>query len=196
MRKYLLALSLVIFVSGCSSLSLSTDYDKKIDFSNFKTYRWHKKIHPPTVDGKPTTSTNDIMDSRIRATINQHLQAQHYTLSDSKKIDFLVNYSVVIENKTDIRTYNNYSGYSPGFQYGYGSYGQNMALGFGTSDTKVTHYQQGTLIVDIINPETNQLMWRGSADGRLPKNTNQEENDKLIKKYINKVLSGFPPKQQ
>ena len=194
MKNYLYSLIITIFISGCSSLSLSTDYDPKIDFSNFHTYRWH-------VNNKHNEASlkylDHIMDQRIRSTIEQRLQLQNFTKSTADAVDFLVNYSIVVEDKTDIRTYNNYNGMYPGYAYraGYGYYGRGSGVGYSSgSETQVTHYQQGTLIIDIINPKTDQLMWRGSADGRLPKESDKNERDALTQKYVSKILSNFPPK--
>ncbi|MCF7970724.1 MAG: DUF4136 domain-containing protein [Methylococcaceae bacterium] len=197
MKKYLLSFIIIAVITGCSSLTLDTDYDKSIHFSNFKTYRWHNKNEYNTAS-QQYLKVNNLMDQRIRATIDQQLKTQHYTQASTEKVDFLVNYSVVIEDKTDIQTYNNYSGYYPGFRYGagFGSYGRNMSVGYSSgSDIQVSHYQQGTLIIDIINPETDQLMWRGAADGRLPKTADRAKKDKLIQQYVKKILSDFPPKK-
>ena len=191
MRHYLLAFIITIFISGCSSLSLSTDYDKTVDFSTFKTYRWH-------ADNKHNEASikflNPIMDQRIRSTIDQQLQSQGYTKVNTDTVDFLINYSVVIQERADIRTYNNYNGMYPGYAYraGYGYYG---GVGYGSSETQVTHYNQGTLIIDIISPETDQLMWRGAADGRLPSTADREKSDTLAQQYVTKILSEFPPKK-
>jgi len=194
MKRILALFIIAFFITGCSSLSLSTDYDKKIDFSSLKTYRWHSKnAH----NESSLKYLNPIMDQRIRSTIEQQLQTQNFTIATTEKVDFLVNYSVVIEDKTDIRTYNNYNGFHPGFTYGagFGSYGSRMDFAYGTgSETHMTNYKQGTLIIDIINPETDQLMWRGAADGRLPKTTDRAKSDALAKEYAAKILSAFPPK--
>ncbi|NOQ14076.1 MAG: DUF4136 domain-containing protein [Methyloprofundus sp.] len=193
MRNYLFAFIATIFLSGCSSLSLSTDYDKKIDFSNFNTYRWHANNEHNEASLK---YLNPIMDQRIRSTIDQKLQTQGYTKASTSinPVDFLVNYSIVIEDRADIRTYNNYNGMYPGYAYrgGYGYYG---GMGYSSvSNTQVTHYKQGTLIIDIINPETDKLIWRGAADGRLPNDTNRNEQDALVQKYVTRILAEFPPK--
>jgi len=197
MKKYLLSFITIAFITGCSSLTLNTDYDKEIDFSSFKTYRWHNNNEYNTAS-QQYFKVNNLMDQRIRTTIDKQLQTQGYTSENPEKVDFLVNYSVVIEDKTDIHTYNNYNGYYPGFRYGagYGSYGRSMSMGYSSgSDVQITQYQQGTLIIDIINPETDQLMWRGAADGRLPKSARRKEKDKLVQQYVTKILSDFPPKK-
>ena len=194
MRFSLLIFIFTFLVSGCSSLTLSTDYDDKIDFSNFKTYRWH-------VDNEHNEASlkylDPIMYQRIRSTIDQQLQLQNFTKTSDGPVDFWVNYSIVVDDRVDVRTYNNYNGMYPGYGYygrGYGYYGGGVGVAYSTgSQTQVTHYKQGTLIIDIINPKTDKLMWRGSADGRLPKASDREKSDALAKKYVAKILSDFPP---
>jgi len=194
--KFILLLMTVIISSSCSSLNLTTDYDETINFTQLKTYAWHK-ANKHNENSNHYLKVNHIMDQRIRSLINQELKNEGL-IKSSTTPDFLINYSIIVEDRTDIQTYNNYNGYYPGFRYGagFGTYGQYMSMsyGSGSSNTQVTYYQQGTLIIDVINPKTDQLMWRGAADGRLPKNANKQEKDKLIQKYITKILSNFPPK--
>lgn len=195
MKYSLLIFFFTISISGCSSLSLSTDYDDSIDFSTFKTYRWHADNEHNTASLK---YLDNIMDQRIRSTVDQQLAAKDFTKKLDGNVDFYVNYSVVIDDRTDIRTYNNYNGMYPGYSYraGYGYYGRGMGVAYSTgSETQVTHYKQGTLIIDIVNPETDQLIWRGAADGRLPKGSDREKSDKLVQKYVTKILSNFPPEK-
>ncbi len=192
MKNTLFTLLISVLISACSSLSLSTDYDNKIDFSNLKTYRWHAENDHNKASLK---YLDNIIDQRIRSTIDQQLQKQHYIKQNEGTVDFWVNYSVVLEDRVDIRTYNNYNGMSPGF-YGYrAGFGYHRGAFNTGSNTQVTHFKQGTLIIDIINPETDQLMWRGFADGRLPKNSDKAERDTLAQQYVAKILSKFPPKE-
>lgn len=193
MRHFLFILTLSMILSGCSSLTLRTDYDEKIDFSSFKTYRWHTENQHNIASLK---YLDHILDQRIRAEINAELQQKGYIKVDSGPVDFWINYSVVVKEKADIRTYNNYNGMYPGYGYGrpYGYYGGGMAMSYSTgSNTEVTYYNQGTLLIDILNPATDQLMWRGAADGRLPKSSDRKKSDKLVKAYVSKILSDFPP---
>lgn len=195
MKYSLLIFFFTISISGCSSLSLSTDYDDSIDFSTFKTYRWHADNEHNTASLK---YLDNIMDQRIRSTVDQQLAAKDFTKKLDGNVDFYVNYSVVIDDRTDIRTYNNYNGMYPGYSYraGYGYYGRGMGVAYSTGpETQVTHYKQGTLIIDIVNPETDQLIWRWAADGRLPKGSDREKSDKLVQKYVTKILSNFPPEK-
>jgi len=191
----LILLLMTVIISGCSSLNLTTDYDETINFTQLKTYAWHE-ANEHNESSNHYLKVNHIMDQRIRSLIAQEFKNKGLTKSSTTP-DFFVNYTIVVEDRTDIQTYNNYNGYYPGFRYGtgFGTYGRHMSMSYSLgSNTQVTYYQQGTLIIDVINPKTDQLMWRGVADGRLPKNSNKQEQDQLIQKYITKILSSFPPK--
>ena len=42
----LLIFSLAIFTISCTTLSVSYDYDRSVDFNKLKTYKWIKKQMP------------------------------------------------------------------------------------------------------------------------------------------------------
>ncbi len=50
---------------------------------------------------------------------------------------------------------------------------------------------KGELTIDIVNPENNQLIWRGQASDTIKKT---KDIAKTVKKVTKKILSKFPPK--
>lgn len=189
------------FVSACSNpIDYGSDFRVNTDFANFKTFSWHApNEHTATTNNY---IANEIVDERIRLSIDEALMAKGYTKVDSAEVDFLVNYSITAVDKIDIKTYNTYSGYGPGWGGGYygrvgspyGYYGMSYStMGMGT-ETRVSEYQQGTLVVDIVEVSDDSLVWRGTAEGKM-KDTSftPAERDKRISEIINEVLYGFPP---
>ncbi|RDV26624.1 DUF4136 domain-containing protein [Alteromonas aestuariivivens] len=194
--KVSLMLIMLIVVVACSSrYSVESDYDDSFDFSALSTYQWYAG-NEYTQQTK-TFLNNDILDKRIRENIDGALQARGYLSSDANDVDFLVNYSVTSEPRVDVDTYNTYSGFAPG--WGYGRYGPGpfvyggVGMGYQNTETRVTHYDQGSLVIDVIDPVSNKLVWRGTANGRLPKNMTPEEKSEAVKNVVNNVLSNFPP---
>jgi len=185
--KYSFIALLVTGVLGCSSVTVSTDHDKETDFSSFKTYQW---INEKTVTNKDLIKVDAIMDQRIRNTINKQLALQGYK-EVKEAADLQLNYSVLTEDKTDIRTYQTYGGYSArwGYRGGYGYRGMG-----GYSDTVVSQYKSGTLVIDFVNPTTNKLIWRGLGSERIPSERNPENMDELVTEVVESVLKNFPPK--
>lgn len=187
--------ALVIMVlQGCSNaITIDSDHQAGIDFSQYKAYRWHDNS-----DAARSYHGNDILDKRIREAIDLELLTKGYMLKETGEVDFQVNYSVTITAKTDVQSYNNYSGPASGFSMGYGRghyrYGYSMQS-YNEPEVRTVHYKEGTFIVDIVDPE-NKLVWRGSAEARLKKNLSVEEKRAGIKNVVNKVLALFPPEPQ
>ena len=62
------------------------------------------------------------------------------------------------------------------------------------SETRVDEYQQGSLIIDMIDPTSLELIWRGIGSKRLPESTDAAEMDKLVGEIVKSILVKFPPK--
>lgn len=189
-------------LGACSNpVSYSSDFRVNTDFEKFKTYSWRA----PNEFNETTNNyiANDIVDERIRISIDAALASKGYTKLESGDVDFEVNYSVTTEDKIDISTYNTYSGYGSGWGGGYygrmgspyGYYGMSYGTGYGGTQTTVDQYQQGTFVLDIIDDDEDTLVWRGTAEGKM-QNTDfsTEERNQRIATIINEVLVGYPPK--
>lgn len=190
-----LLMSTTLLLAGCSTFSVDSDFDSDFNFTKLQTYQWHT----PNEYNEATKKylANDILDKRIRENVQQSLEKSGYSLAEEGTPDFYVNYSVSAEPRVDVNTYNVYGGYAPGWYgyYGAGPY-RHGGIGYTTvnTETRVTHYQQGTFILDIVDPKSGKLVWRGTAEGRIRKNTTQAQKEESIKEVVTKVLSNFPPK--
>lgn len=187
-KGYLVALFSLALVA-CSTVQVSTDYDQSADFSALKTFGWLPDS--AKVEQDSAYLNNRLMDMRITKAVSQQLIEQGFLFSSTP--DFYVNYSITSEQKTDIRTYDNYAGYGPGWGWGPGYGYRGMSQGAYT-ETYVDEYQQGSLIIDVIDPKNLELIWRGIGSKRLPQSANAAEIDKLVAEVVKSILVKFPPK--
>ena len=93
-------------------------------------------------------------------------------------------------NQTDHDTVNTFY---ENFGGGWGGWGWRGfgAEGFGEATTTTETYQTGTLIVDLFDAKTKNLVWRGSVTDMF-----SDKSDKNIKKLSNgvrKLFECFPP---
>jgi len=188
-KKAYLVVLFSLALSACSTVKVSTDYDQDADFSALKHFNWLPES--AKVEKESAYLNNRIMDVRITKAIDKQLIIQGFEFSTTP--DFYVNYSITSEKKTDIRTYDNYSGYGPSWGWGVGYGHRGMSLSAHT-ETRVDEYQQGSLIVDVIDPTSLELIWRGIGSKRLPESTDAAEMDKLVADVIKNILVKFPPK--
>jgi hypothetical protein len=164
-------------LSGCATIRVQTDYDPAADFSHLHTYAWQPRDQ--RADADPRTN-NDLLDGRVRAAVDRGLQARGYEIATDHTPDFRVAYIVMIDTKTDIR--------SIPVSYGWGAWG---IVG---TETYVDRYDEGTLLLDVIDTSTNKLIWRGSAAARVMSYDSPEENTQRVNEAVGKILERFPPR--
>ena len=51
----------------------------------------------------------------------------------------------------------------------------------------------GTLVLDIVTPETDILVWRGVAEGKLEQSMTELEREQIIDEAVTRLLRNFPP---
>ena len=181
---YAVTLLLGLLLTGCASLHVNTDYDPQRDFGSFQRYAW---LEPgPAVVQDPLVQ-NDLMAQRIRRAADTVLAARGYTLSNVGDADFLVGWHVSAETRMDIDTFHSNFGYYPCW----GCIGPYYRLGY-DRDLTVRHYKSGSFMLDIIDPETRQLVWRGIVERRLTQGS-PEQRDQYVSEIIEAILAEFPP---
>jgi hypothetical protein len=181
-----LVVVLLVLLSACSTMTVRSDYDPQASFSNLHTYDWLSVSQKVT--GAPRLD-NPLLDKRIRAAIETQLTTQGYESKASGTPDFYVGFFVTLENKTAVSTLNDWYGYRAGWGWSYG-------VGTGTRypESYTYQYQQGTLIIDVSDPKTHQLIWRGSAEAEVNPNLSAEKRDARINEAVRRILERFPPK--
>jgi hypothetical protein len=63
--------------------------------------------------------------------------------------------------------------------------------GFGEATTTTETYKVGTLVVDLFDTKTKQLVWRGNASDTLSNNSNKNIHN--MDKDVEKMFKQFPP---
>ncbi len=57
----------------------------------------------------------------------------------------------------------------------------------------MNEYEEGTLLLDFLHPESHQLFWRGSASALISENVTPEERQAKVRAAVEKILERFPP---
>jgi len=174
MRIWLAGLSLTLAAAGCSGVSTTSDWDETFDFSSLSTYAWMEQATEGGV--------SEIMLRRMYAAVDDDLAAKGFTKADIYTADFLVAYHAGTQDQEQYDTY----GYGAGGWWG-GYWGGGMTT------TTVRTYTEGTLILDVIDRESNELVWRGSASETIDQMASPEQRVSMIQDAVSKLLKDFPP---
>jgi hypothetical protein len=177
------ALSLI----GCSSVKYSTDFDPTQDFSKYKTYRF---ANPNEVDPEDYLTQYPLIKKRVMAAIEEDFAAKGFQVAEEGEPDFVVLLAAGSKERMQVTQTGGY-GYG-GWYGGYHGYGGG---GYGGS-TYVNYYEEGSLVIDIIDWQEKELSFRGVATGTLSKSEKTpEESQADIDELITNILAKFPPGQ-
>jgi hypothetical protein len=158
---------MLLFAGRSSAAEVKTDYDRNAHFAQYKTYSW-----------KRVQTRDPLMVDRIKSAVNGSLAAKGLTeVPTGGDISIVAN--EVTQNQQTLDTfYNNFGG---GRRFG----------GFGDATTTTETYRVGTLVVDLSDPATKKLVWRGSASDTL--SDKSEKNIDNLDKGVVKMFKNFPP---
>ena len=163
------------FLISCSSIyDISYDYDRSADFLNLKTYDWIP------VPEKSNMNSLDLM--RIQKAVSAELNDKGL-IKASKDPDFLIASHFGTKDKINVSSWG----------YGYGPYGRYWGGYWGYGGVSVYQYEEGTLIIDFVEPNSKNLLWRGAAKSVVDNTITPENRDKMINDAVQKVLENFPP---
>ncbi|MEA2069507.1 MAG: DUF4136 domain-containing protein [Verrucomicrobiota bacterium] len=180
-RLFFLGAAALSLLTGCSSVSVSRDYDVSTDFSKLKTFAWQHEEQPQT--GNPRID-NDLIDERVRAAVNAELMAKGFRQGDKAEADFHVAYFVEYKQRI--------SGSSVSFGIGGGSYGRHGGVGYNTG---VSDYEEGHLTIDIVDPADGRNFWRGVGRRTSYDSNNPKKITKVVNSAVAGILKKFPPKE-
>src|SRR5438270_903318 len=158
--------ALLLLVAAAAWAGVNTDYDHSANFANYKTYSW----------GKLQTA-NSIWDARVKAAVDSQLAAKGLTEVPSGG-DVTVTAFGKTKTEQTLNTF--YDGF-PGRRWS----------GFGDATTTVDNYKVGTLVVDLFDGSSQNLVWRGLATDTL--SSNPDKNTKKLGGDVHKMFEHFPP---
>jgi uncharacterized protein DUF4136 len=122
--------------------------------------------------------------NRIEASIASVLSQKGYHSSTTRKADLLVAFHIVLRKGEYITIFDNYSGYKlPAAKTASAGIASLAASPNGEAEI-------GTLVIDIIDPGSKSVIWRGW--GRADVNRTAAQTEKLIQTIVSAILRNFP----
>jgi Domain of unknown function (DUF4136) len=169
-----MATGLMVALLACTvtlAQDVKTNSMPGTNFAKFHTFKW------VAIEG--ASQPNQIVDTQIKNSIESQLTAKGLTKTDSDNADLDISYQVAVDQEKQWNAY----GTGGGLRWGGG-------MGTATQST----ISIGTLVLDMYDPSTKQLVWQGRATKTLDPSNNQEKNQKNLDKAMAKLLKNFPPK--
>ncbi len=176
-----LILMIVLFsTNACSPfLKVYSEEEPGVNLYKYTTFSWLN--NPATAQGNsgPEWQSQRTQD-KIRSSVESQLAGYGFRRCDETP-DLMLHYHIVVKNEVlyvrdqwcDEETWN---------RYGH------------CNRVRPVNYQEGMLIIDLIDSKTGNQVWRGAAVAVREK-LSPEEADARIAEAVRKIFTKFPQKQ-
>ena len=158
-------LALLLVSSVVSAQKVTIDSDAAGAFGKYHTYAW--------TAGEP--AQNPLMETRIHEAVDARLAAKGFTKVDTNPDVYVASLAVGQERGELVAQ-------------GFGGL-PRFGGGFGTAS--IQRYTVGTLVIDIYDANTKQLVWRGTAADTM--SDQPKKNTQILNKALDKMFAGYPP---
>lgn len=174
-RRILILALLILAVAGCNSIEVRSDFDPEVDFRQYRTFNFLPKRPGP---GRDPLTEGALIRKRVHAAVRAQLESKGYAFSESGTPDLLVAYHVNVKERVDVTSYgyHRWDGWS------------------GAGGVDVYRYNEGQLILDLIESKSKDLVWRGWATAVVG-DTPDSQPGKL-EEAIEKILARYPPEPE
>lgn len=176
----------LLLICGCSTVSVTTDYDHSAPFGSYRTYA----VEPP----KNVPPLSPTADSALRSSLRENLAARGIReVTMAERPDLAVVPHAQLQQKYSVQQYTQW-GYGPGvWPYSGGYYG--VWAGAPYTYTTINNYTEGTLILDFVDTVKQKLAFRGIGTATVSSSTesNAEKIREAVKKIVEKLPSGAQP---
>jgi hypothetical protein len=160
--------------AGCATMTVSSHIERNVHFNDYLTYDWGPPDTFPV--GDPRLDNNPFFVDYLQGAVEKQLAAKGYERALTGQPDLLVHYHASVNQKVDV--------YEADARHGYC---------YGNCQPQVVEYEQGTLVVDIVDAKTSKVIWRGWSqdvmDGVID---NQQRLEKQVGAGVSKMMLLLP----
>jgi hypothetical protein len=133
-----------LLVSSCAPVRVDSYVGRDLDLRRCHTYAWAPR--DTCSMGDPRLDNNTFFTERVQRAVEDHLRRRGFEKAEEGQPDFVVHYHARVEQRFDLTELRP---------------GEPRCQ---TGDCGPFVYDAGTLLVDFVDPRSNQLMWRGCAE--------------------------------
>jgi len=159
---------------------VNTDYDHNANFEKYRTFSFYR-----------IKTANPLFEQRVRDEITRDLQAKGMQLVPSGG-DLAITAIGDVKSQTEYNTF--YDNLGGGFGWHHWGWWGGRAWGPEQATTTVQQVPVGTLMVDLYDTATHELVFRGTATGEV--SNKSEKNTEKVDKAIDKMFKNFPPRRE
>ena len=187
--RRLAAFAAIFFVlTACASVDVRAVTSPDANLAALHTFKVMSNAKPRSPVAQSSNDpmlVNSISNRALCSDLVKGFESRGYVLSD--KPDFDVAYYASTKEKLDVTYWNYGYAYYPHWWGGWGP-------GFGSYQPTAMQYTEGTVIVDVVDPRTKELLWRGQGVAAVSDDEAKYEQE--LAKTVTAILGKFPQAPQ
>jgi hypothetical protein len=180
-----LALAVAVVHAG---VKVRAEFDKEYDFSKARTFGWHPdgagEVKLLMREGGDPEQIRARWEPTIKDAVEQEMIKRGLSPAASGVPDLYLNYYFLSGPNSEAQTRGQFIGAIPPWG----------VPDFEMTTTSLKIFEQGTLILDIIDGPKRQIVWRGIAEAQVDRQRTPAEREKRIREAVGEVLKKYPPK--
>ena len=174
-------LAAALALAGCSSLTVTAEKDPAVDLSVPRTFAWMMEQDLGREGGRLDRENTY---AAISATVEDCLSSKGWALEqDPGKADVVLAFQVDMEKTVSVTSFQ---------EYDRNPWTWNRFYGSTVDDSiRVSTYDVGTLVLDMVHPTTQKLLWRGTAKAIVEKTDTRESKVALAVEAVRRMFEKF-----
>ena len=165
-------MAILFGASSCSpSLTVRSDYDHQVNFSQYHTYGFYT----PSMSQNDAVMGSQLMLKRMTKAMEGEMDSRGYK-RDDKNPDILISFSTDAQNMQSVQS----STVAPmwGSRYSYGG------------SVSSRNYEENRIIINLLDGKSKDMIWQGYAKGEV--NNRKKDRELLVNEIINKIMADYP----
>ena len=166
----------VLTLTGCAaSMSVSSHFQRGLDFMQYRTFDWGPADALPT--GDPRLDENPFFQDYLEGAVERTMAFKGYERSVSGTPDLQIHYHATIARRIDVNRLDD--------QFGY-CFDEDCQV-------RVFEVEEGTLVLDVVDARANRVIWRGWAQHGVADML--EDPDRMaerINEAVGRILERLP----
>jgi hypothetical protein len=154
-------------------MTVSSHVERGLDFTRYRTFGWGTPDELPT--GDPRLDANPFFKDYLLGAVETQLGRRGLEMSTTP--DLLVHYHASVTRRLDVDHIDQERGYC--YSSGCGA--------------QISEYDAGTIVLDVVDARTNQVIWRGWAQDALSNMLDDRETlARAVETAVTRMMAQFP----
>jgi hypothetical protein len=180
-----LALAVAVVQAG---VKVRAEFDKEYDFSKARTFGWHPdgagEVKLLMREGGDPEQIRTRWEPTIKDAVEQEMTKRGLAPATTGTPDLIMHYYFLSGPNSESQFRGQFVGAVPPWGL----------PDFEMTTTSFKIFEQGTLVLDLIDGPKRQIVWRGIAEAEVNRQRTPAERDKRIREAVGELLKKYPPK--